>query len=275
MKKRGIIILTATLAMAATLSLMIKDVTSSANATSQVHTSYGGGFGFGLVRDGEGESDLYSFSDEEFNSGKVNISIFYEGAGEREFTITPLLNGEPISVNFNNEGFRYEYNIDIRNGQNIVGIETDNIGDGVLSFIAKGDDTVFGIYGYSNYENIDMGIRKIKYDRLNDANSKFNYDIVGYRGEETEYSFKVKLDEERFKGDNYGYKVFIDNKLVKIDGKWGKIFKRNKDVLQDTFKFNLPKERGQYDLYIVRSINPISNVNPHEEIIFKSKIIVN
>lgn len=275
MKKKGLIVLIATLVISATTSILIKDITSSANAINQTKTIYGGGFGFGLLRDGDSESDLYSFSSEEFNSGKVNISIYYDGTDNRNFTITPLLNGEPIEVDFNNEGFRYEYNIDIKNGDNIVEIETDNIGDGIVSFIAKGDDTVFGIYGYSNYENIDMGIRKIKYDRLDDANSKFNYDIVGYRGEETEYSFKIKLDEERFKGDNYGYKVFIDNKLVKIDGKWGKIFKRNKDVLQDTFKFNLPKERGQYDLYIVRAINPISNINPHEEIIFKSKIIVN
>ena len=117
-------------------------------------------------------------------------------------------------------------------------------------------------------------IKNINYDELKKAKEGANEEIIGKKGEEVNYSFKVELPKERFEGDNYGYKVFLDDTLINIDDKNYKIFKDNKDIFEDEFRFKLPEKEGTYDLYIFREVNPISETQPIGSIVFKTKVIV-
>ncbi|MGL5869686.1 hypothetical protein [Clostridium chrysemydis] len=246
----------------------------SIQAISALDQVWNGGFSYGIVKDNENGTDLYKLKKVDFQNGSLNIGIKYEGEDERDFTITPLLNNERVKFDFDGKGLTDQYTVKIKNGDNKISIKTNELNDGVVSFIFKSSDICFGVYGYNNHAKMKEIASDVKYDELKASKEGANEEIIGKSLEEVNYSFKVELPKERFEGDNYGYKVFLGDTLIKIDGKDSKVFKENNDIFEDEFKFTLPKKVGTYDLYIFREANPISETQPIGSIVFKTKVNV-
>ncbi|MBY0756637.1 hypothetical protein K5V21_14405 [Clostridium sardiniense] len=247
---------------------------NSITAVIALDQVWDGGFSYGIIKDGDSGTDLYKLKKIDFENGVLNLGIRYDGDKEREFSITPLLNSKRIKVDFNGKGLEDQYTTKIKKGDNKIKIKTDSLANGIVSFIFKSGDTCFGIYGYNNHSKIGDVMKDINYDELKEAKEGANEEIIGKKGEEVNYSFKVELPKERFEGDNYGYKVFLDDTLINIDDKNYKVFKDNKDIFEDEFRFKLPEKEGTYDLYIFREVNPIDEIQPTGSIVFKTKVIV-
>lgn len=247
---------------------------NSITAVSALDQVWDGGFSYGIIKDGDSGTDLYKLKKIDFEKGILNLGIRYDGDKEREFSITPLLNSKRIKVDFNGKGLEDQYTTKIKKGYNEIKIKIDNLANGIVSFIFKSGDTCFSIYGYNNHSKIGDVIKDINYDELKESKEGANEEIIGKKGEEVNYSFKVELSKERFEGDNYGYKVFLDDILINIDDKNYKVFKDNKDIFEDEFRFKLPEKEGTYDLYIFREVNPIDEIQPIGSIVFKTKVIV-